>query len=348
MHKQVIIGDIQDIHGCFYEMQSLLDKVGLNEDDEIITVGDFIDRGPDSLEVVKFLRNNANTHVIAGNHERKHLSKIYTYAQEITKLQFGQYYDETMNWMSNLPYFYENNDVIVVHAALIPGLELKKQPQEVLCGSTSGERYLEKILNGECWYKAYKGEKPVVFGHHIVGDTPLIYNDLVYGIDTGSCHGGFLTAITVPDFKVYSVKAKEDYWESEKRKWQKQVILNRQWKSMKWEQIENEIKRFKNFEEYEIVKYIRLLEVWVKSLRDSIPEMVKSIERITKQIQIDNGEGSFAEYAKGHSLSQFLFTCYHGRLNNDVLLKKCISPEKAIEMAKILNIQVVENPEDCF
>ena len=50
----------------------------MNEDDEIITVGDFIDRGPDSSEVVKFLRNNVNTHVIAGNHERKHLNKIYT------------------------------------------------------------------------------------------------------------------------------------------------------------------------------------------------------------------------------------------------------------------------------
>ncbi len=343
MHRQIIIGDI---HGCYDELQYLLDKVGLNKDDQIISAGDIIDRGPKSMEVVKFFREGKECLVVCGNHERKHLNKIYTYAQEITKLQFGQYYDETINWMRNLPYFYENDDVIVVHAALIPGLELKKQPQEVLCGSTSGQRYLEQTLNGKSWYKAYRGNKPIVFGHLFVGDTPLIYNDRVYGIDTGACHGGFLTAITIPDFKVYSVKAKEDYWESEKRKWQKQVIVNRPWKSMKWEQIENEINRFKNCEEHEVVKCVKLLEVWVQKLRNSIPGMVKSIERITEQILIDSGEEDFSEFAKRHSLSQFLFTCYNGRLNIDVLLKKCISPEKTIEMAKILGISLEENPED--
>ncbi|HEX9062316.1 MAG TPA: metallophosphoesterase family protein [Clostridia bacterium] len=343
MHRQVIIGDI---HGCFNEFQSLLDKVGLNNDDEIISVGDFIDRGPKSLEVAEFLKSNINIHAIVGNHERKHLNRIYTYAQEITRLQFGQYYDKSIEWINSLPYFYENDEVIVVHAALIPGLELKKQPPEVLCGSTSGERYLEELLKGECWYKAYKGKKPVVFGHHFVGHAPLVYNDLIYGIDTGACHGGFLTAITVPDFKVYSVKAKEDYWESEKKKWQKQVIVSRPWKSMKWEQIENEIKRFKSYEEHEIVQFVSLLEIWVEKLKNSIPEMIKSIESLTKQVLIDNGELGFSEFAKRHSLSQFLFTCYHGRLNHDVLLRKCISPEKTIEMAKLLSIKVVENPED--
>ncbi|WP_010251959.1 metallophosphoesterase family protein [Acetivibrio cellulolyticus] len=342
MRRQVIIGDI---HGCYDEVQSLLDKVGLNKDDEIITVGDFLDRGPKSLEVVEFLRNNANFYSIVGNHERKHLNKIYNYAQEITKLKLGQYYEGTINWIKNLPYYYENNDVIVVHAALIPGVKMEKQPQEVLCGSTSGERYLEQILKGKYWYEVYEGDKPVVFGHHCV-DNPLIYNDLVYGIDTGACHGGFLTAITVPDFKVYSVKAKEDYWEAEKKKWQKSVVVNRPWKSMKWEQIENEIERFKKCEEEDIKKYANVLELWVKELKNSIPKIVKAIEQITKQILMDYGETGFGEVSKKHILSSFLFTCYHGRLNLDVVSKKCISPEKTLEMAKILDILVAENPED--
>jgi len=343
MHRQIIIGDI---HGCFNELQALLDKVGPNKDDEIISVGDFIDLGPQSLEVVEFFRNNKNTYAVTGNHERKHLNKIYSYAQEITKLQFGQNYDETINWIKGLPYYYENDNVIVVHAALIPGIDLDKQLPEVLCGSTAGERYLEQVLKGDLWYNVYKEEKPVVFGHHVVGDNPMIYNDRVYGIDTGACHGGFLTAITIPDFKVYSVKAKEDYWESEKKKWQEPVIVNKSWRSMEWSQIETEIKRYKNYGEYEKVKYLSLLEIWVEKLKDSIPEMIKSIEIITEKMLADAGKAGFEELAKKHGLSQFLFMCYHGRLNQSALFKKCITPEKTIKMAKALDIKLAENPED--
>ncbi len=73
MNRKIIIGDI---HGCFYELQCLLDKIGPNKDDEIISVGDFVDRGPSSLEVVKFFRQNQNTVAIKGNHERKHSKRF--------------------------------------------------------------------------------------------------------------------------------------------------------------------------------------------------------------------------------------------------------------------------------
>ncbi len=343
MNRQVIIGDI---HGCYDELEALLDKVGPSRDDIIISVGDCIDRGPKSLEVVKFLKENDNTFVIAGNHERKHLNKVFNYAQEITKLQFGRYYEETITWMNGLKYFYESNEVIVVHASLIPGLELVKQPNEVLCGSTTGERYLEQVLKGQKWYEVYDKDKPVVFGHYFVGNDPLIYKDKIFGIDTGACHGGYLTAITVPDFKIYSVKAKENYWKLEKRKWQGKVISQRPWEKMKWEHIEKEISNFKHYGEYEVINYINSLELWVNELQGIIPKMVKSIESITNEILEDVGELGFAEVAKKHILSQSLFTCYYGRLNIDVLLKKCISPEKTIELAKVLNIQVPEKPKD--
>jgi serine/threonine protein phosphatase 1 len=38
---------IGDIHGCYDELQSLLDKVGLTDTDAIISIGDCIDRGPE-------------------------------------------------------------------------------------------------------------------------------------------------------------------------------------------------------------------------------------------------------------------------------------------------------------
>lgn len=43
MQKTLIIGDI---HGCYYELQTLLDKAGLGDGDAIIGIGDRVVRGP--------------------------------------------------------------------------------------------------------------------------------------------------------------------------------------------------------------------------------------------------------------------------------------------------------------
>ncbi|MBI4864540.1 MAG: metallophosphoesterase [Candidatus Riflebacteria bacterium] len=50
--KRLLIGDI---HGCFRELQDLLDEAGLAESDEIIALGDIVDRGPDSVRVLDFV-----------------------------------------------------------------------------------------------------------------------------------------------------------------------------------------------------------------------------------------------------------------------------------------------------
>lgn len=339
MKRKIIIGDI---HGCYYELESLLEKVGVNKDDEIITVGDFVDRGPDSLKVAEFFINNPRAKAICGNHERKHIRKISSYSQEITKLQLGIEYNKIVKWMGELPYFYEKKDVIVVHAALIPGVQLAKQHQEILAGTTSGEKRLDKILNSESWYKLYKGNKPVVFGHHYVGDSPLVHNDLVYGIDTGAFHGGFLTAITIPDFKIYSVKSRENYWEIEKKKWQEKVLINKEWGKMDWSKLDTEIKYLKNFNDYGISKYVKSLECWIENLKDSITDIIECVEKITNKILSENGENGFAEVAKNYNISRLLFMCFHGRLNREVLLKNYMTPEKTIELAKILGMKVNE------
>lgn len=45
---------IGDIHGCYDEFQTLLDKAGLTEDDSIVSVGDCVDRGPKTPAVLRF------------------------------------------------------------------------------------------------------------------------------------------------------------------------------------------------------------------------------------------------------------------------------------------------------
>ena len=69
MQRTLIVGDI---HGCYIELQALLDKAGLGDGDAVIGIGDIVDRGPETPQVVEFFQNTPNTMAIMGNHERKH------------------------------------------------------------------------------------------------------------------------------------------------------------------------------------------------------------------------------------------------------------------------------------
>ena len=88
--RTIVIGDI---HGCYAEMLQLLAKVRIVDADCLISLGDIVDRGADSVKVYDFLKNRPNTIVLTGNHEHKHLRQTLSYAQEIVKLQFGDRYE---------------------------------------------------------------------------------------------------------------------------------------------------------------------------------------------------------------------------------------------------------------
>ena len=94
MQNTLIIGDI---HGCYYELQALLDKAGLGDEDAVIGIGDVVDRGPETPQVVDFFRKTPNTMAIMGNHERKHVRAArhevkLSISQQISQVQFGPAY----------------------------------------------------------------------------------------------------------------------------------------------------------------------------------------------------------------------------------------------------------------
>ena len=68
--RTLVIGDI---HGCLNALEALLDYVSPQEDDVVVTVGDYIDRGPDSKGVIDFLnkyRESNQIITLKGNHEQ--------------------------------------------------------------------------------------------------------------------------------------------------------------------------------------------------------------------------------------------------------------------------------------
>lgn len=219
--KQLIIGDI---HGCFAELIDLLDRAGITSDDEIIAVGDLVDRGPDSPRVLEFFRNNPRARSLLGNHERKHLRSYRkeippSLSQQIAREQFGkERYLEAIAFMETLPIFLELPEVFVVHGFFEPNVRLEEQREVVLAGTMSGGGYLQKRYPRP-WYELYTEDKPIVVGHlnYLGNGQPLIYHDRVFGIDTGCCHGGTLTGLLLPDFRIVSVPSRKNYWSEIKR-----------------------------------------------------------------------------------------------------------------------------------
>lgn len=62
---------ISDIHGCFNQLQNLLDKISPTNDDSVYILGDLCDRGPKPADVLTWAINDApsNFHFLLGNHD---------------------------------------------------------------------------------------------------------------------------------------------------------------------------------------------------------------------------------------------------------------------------------------
>ncbi len=87
-----------DIHACWDEFRRLLEACGRRAEDEVVSIGDLVDRGPDPLPVVEFFMNDPNAAAILGNHEDKHIRTRTgelqpALSQQIAKLQMGASYD---------------------------------------------------------------------------------------------------------------------------------------------------------------------------------------------------------------------------------------------------------------
>lgn len=91
MSRCIVIGDI---HGCCDELLELLDTISPNRDDQIIALGDLVDRGPATEQVLEFFRDRPLARSIMGNHERKHLRS----ARGLTRAALSQLITKAGAW----------------------------------------------------------------------------------------------------------------------------------------------------------------------------------------------------------------------------------------------------------
>ena len=332
--RKFVIGDI---HGCYDELMELIEMIGLTDEDWLISLGDIVDRGNKSKEVYEYFLNRPNSLVLMGNHERKHQNKILSYAQEIVKVQFGSDYDEFLKWLNRLEYYLETEEAIIIHAFFEHDKELKDQKQEVLSGSTSGDKYLEKKYpEGTFWTEFYTGNKPIIYGHHVVGDQPKIINN-TYGIDTGACHGNYLTAIELPGFKIHQVKAKADYWKEQQKTWQIPVLKAKNWQEMQFAEIDKQLEKLAYIEDTEIVNYLNEIRDWKAGLVNSYVPIKTQIDNFTNELLATHQE-NFSLEANKHLFKTYLFKSRSNNLTIEDLQKGLNTPNKITAIKQALKI----------
>lgn len=226
--RTIVVGDV---HGCLEELRELLEKVKyLPLVDRLIFVGDLIDRGPDPAGVVRFCRER-DLECTMGNHEYQFL-RWYKGNKHLTKRQgYEEFTDEDVSYINRMPYSLKlSDDLWVVHAGVKPNLPLDKQAKDdlIFLRYTDSDRNfisLRKISKGKgegamFWTEFWEGPASIIYGHNVHSyENPLVTEVApgvkCYGIDTGCCFGGRLTALIVETGEMVQVQAKKIYYKSD-------------------------------------------------------------------------------------------------------------------------------------
>ena len=216
---------IGDIHGCLDPLQALIAQLPPQE--ELVFLGDYVDRGPDSAGVLRYLEALSETRpcvFLMGNHEDMMAKATETTAYipnwlinggEATLESYGV---DAAEWATSKPEqrripaferfharlrpYHEDQDAIYVHAGIDPSVpHMQAQDPKVLLWVR--EPFHTKALD-------WPG-KPIVFGHTPTQNLGLpmgapYRKGPLRGIDTACVYGGRLTALDVSSGQLWQAE----------------------------------------------------------------------------------------------------------------------------------------------
>lgn len=216
-HRRIVIGDV---HGHYDTLLSLFEAIAPDSDDDIYFLGDLIDRGPQSAQVVNYVMENHYT-CLLGNHEHMLLNTVGNGKVNTHQLQgwlYGGGYptlvsyhhhipQEHIDWMKSLPTHLDLGDIWLVHGGVHPHIPLDEQTAEQFCWIRDEFHAMSR---------PYFEDKLIIVGHTITFTFPgVLPGKLVAGegwldIDTGAYHpnSGWLTALDITNETVYQVHRK--------------------------------------------------------------------------------------------------------------------------------------------
>ncbi len=198
---------VGDIHGCLEQLSALIIQVAPVLADQVVFLGDYVDRGPDSAGVIDYLIKFGETFpatvFLRGNHEQMFCDYLDGHDPSAFLMNGGlttlNSYQSNGQWpippshqifLETLLDYYETQDYIFVHAGLRPGVPLAQQDSSDLLW-----------IRRDFIASDYDWGKTVVYGH-----TPLeepFLAETRMGLDTGCVYGRRLTCCDVRSKQIW-------------------------------------------------------------------------------------------------------------------------------------------------
>ena len=164
---------IGDVQGCYSELCRLLEKIDFDPaEDTLWFCGDLVNRGPESLQTLRFVKSLGSSAIsVLGNHDL-HLLALHhgvtkvRISRDLQKILQSPVRDELMDWLQAQPllHYDETHEAVVVHAGIHPAWGLSKA----------------RKLAGEV-ETALRGEDATWFYKKMYGNTPLEWSDDLAG-----------------------------------------------------------------------------------------------------------------------------------------------------------------------
>jgi bis(5'-nucleosyl)-tetraphosphatase (symmetrical) len=155
----VAIYAIGDVQGCYSELQRLLEKIYFDpEHDQLWFCGDLVNRGPESLQTLQFVKSLGESAIsVLGNHDL-HLLALHHGVNKVRDSSSLQpildspQRDELMDWLQGLPllHYDKTHKALLVHAGIHPDWGLSKarklaaEVEAALRGTEAG-KFLNKM-----------------------------------------------------------------------------------------------------------------------------------------------------------------------------------------------------------
>ncbi|HKK00603.1 MAG TPA: metallophosphoesterase family protein [Desulfuromonadales bacterium] len=206
---------VGDIHGCFDHLRQLMALVRPTPSDQVVFLGDYVDRGPAARDVLDFLidfgRRYPKSVFLKGNHEAMFLDFLTGRERLPFLINGGQTTlksyeqknavaipEEHRAFLAALRLSFDTEHFIFVHAGLRPGLPLEEQQEEDLLWIR------RDFLDAD----DYDWGKTIVFGHTPLQE-PFLSPGRI-GIDTGAVYGRYLSCCDVETLRFWRYPEEKD------------------------------------------------------------------------------------------------------------------------------------------
>lgn len=174
---------IGDIQGCWQELKKLLKKVDFGKKDELWLCGDLVNRGPESLAVLRFLRDlDGRCKIALGNHDLHFLAILFgghqpTQKDTLDELLAAPEVEQLGHWLRQQRLLYRERDHILVHAGVPPkwGAKQAEAYADEVTAVMGGKKATSKkgALGFADFFRDLYGNEPPLWDQSLTGMTRL-------------------------------------------------------------------------------------------------------------------------------------------------------------------------------